>query len=108
MERIALADKFFDIVRNGEKISTLRYRYRDYKIGAGIFYSDTSEETALINITNVIHKTFMEINDDDALLENFNSAEELKSELRVFYPDIKDSDEVTQVMFKYSQEGVSK
>lgn len=97
--KIALADKFFDIVDNGNKTTTIRYKHRDYKIGDGQFYSDTSDKVLDIYITNVIYKTFGELNDSDALTDGFNGVEELKSELLGFYPTAKDKDEITKVSF---------
>ena len=97
--KIALADKFFDIVDSGKKTTTIRYKHRDYKIGEGQFYSDTSDRTSNIYITNVLYKTFGELSDTDALTDGFNGVEELKSELLGFYPMAKDEDEVTKVVF---------
>lgn len=99
MERIALADKFFDLVLNGFKTTTIRAKHRDYKIGDGQFYSDNTNFTIPITITGVEYKTFGELNNDDSITDGFANADELKNELLKFYPHLTDLDEITKVKF---------
>jgi hypothetical protein len=100
MERIALADKFFELVNNGTKTSTIRYKHRDYKTGECLFYSYTSDLTARVEITDVSYKTFAELTEDDAKQDGFKDLHELKSTLYDIYPNIKLKDEITKVIFK--------
>lgn len=100
MERIALAPKYFDIVADGRKTTTIRYGHRDYKTGNGEFYCDICGRRQNIVITDVTCKAFCEITDSDALTDGYASAEDLKSDLKEFYPQIQDTDEVTKVTFR--------
>lgn len=99
MERIALADRFFTLVDSGVKTTTIRYKRRNYNTGDGMFYSDTSDLTRSIYINNVEYKTFGELTNADAITDGFKNLAELKSELLSFYPDCKETDEITRVTF---------
>ena len=99
MERIALAERFFDKVEAGIKTSTIRYKHRDYKTGIGEFYSDCTDRTKQIAITDVVYKKFGEMTERDAIQDGFETLEELRSELLSFYPTAQDEDEVTKVVF---------
>jgi hypothetical protein len=88
LERIALAPKYFDVVADGRKTTTIRYGHRDYKTGKVQFYCDICGRQQDIFITNVQYKKFSEITDDDALTDGYLSADELKAGLLEFYPNI--------------------
>jgi hypothetical protein len=101
MEKIALADEYFELIERGIKTSTIRYRKRDYNLGKCQFYSDTSDKITIVEITEIEYKTFGELTEDDALHDGFKTLVELKSTLKRFYPDVKDGDIVTRVVFKF-------
>ena len=56
----------------------------EYVIGRFKTYEDV-----LLKITKVGYKMFKSINDEDAMREGFNSADELKNELLEIYKDKK-------------------
>lgn len=97
--RIALADMFFPLVNSGAKTTTIRYKHREYPLGDAVFYSDTSEQTTDICIDGAKYKTFGELTDMDAITDGFCNITELRKELRGFYPECQDADEITKVIF---------
>jgi hypothetical protein len=99
MERIALADEFFELIEKGIKRSTIRYKKRNYQCGDCEFYSETSEKTVKVKIENIEYKTFNELTEEDAIQDGFKSLNELKSVLKEFYPHANDKDDVTSVIF---------
>lgn len=99
MERIALAPRFFEMVAEGTKTTTIRYGHRDYKTGEGLFYCDICSREQQITITSVEYKTFGEISNEDALTDGYSNADELKTVLKEFYPEIHNNVEVTKVTF---------
>lgn len=101
MERIALADKFFEKIQNGTKTATVRYGFRDYKIGECEFYSDT--QSTMVTINMISYCSFSGLTDIDAQREGYETREELQNAIRRFYPTIQDTD--TIVLFKAIKAG---
>lgn len=99
MQKIALADKFFQTVRTGLKTATVRYRKRDYDLGEAEFYSDATDEIIPITITRITYMRFGNLCIADALMDGFHSTNELKNALLKFYPEAQENDVVTQVVF---------
>jgi hypothetical protein len=99
MERIALADEYFDLVNNGIKTSTIRYKRRNYNIGECKFYSDTTDKTTIVKIKEIQYKIMSDLTEQDAIQDGFRSLAELKGALLRFYPNATDSDEITKVIF---------
>lgn len=98
MERVALADQYFLLIKSGQKTTTVRYGKRNYKIGCCEFYSDNYN--AQVNVEKVEYKQFKELNESDALTDGFSCLDELKGALKGFYPNVKDDDVVTKVTFR--------
>ena len=99
MQRIALADKFFNLVKEGKKVSTVRYKKRDYKLGKFEFYSDTSDMTIQGAIIDVTYMKVFDLDDVHAVLDGFEDRDELINALLEFYPDMHGDDDVTIVSF---------
>ena len=53
----------------------------------------------MLRITAIEERTFADIDDALARIETYRRAEELRSSLRRFYPDIQDEDQVRIIHF---------
>ena len=90
MEVIKFKDHYYPAIKNKVKTQTMRMSHKridvkedDYVIGRFKNYEDV-----LLKITKVGYKMFKSINDEDAMREGFNSADELKKELSEIYKDM--------------------
>ena len=90
MEIIKFKDHFYQQIKNGQKTQTMRMPHKrkditenEYVIGRFKNYEDV-----LLKITKIGYKMFKSINDEDAKREGFNTAEELKNELKEIYKDV--------------------
>ena len=100
--KLRIEDKFIDQIIVGSKVSTIRYGL--------IFLSDklisfNSEERRINVILERVDysKSFGDLTQENALNDGFQSLEELKKELKKFYPDILDSDQISIIHFKYAE-----
>jgi hypothetical protein len=98
MEKIALADKFFEKVKDGTKTSTVRYGLRNYELGDCLFYSDI--QSTMVKINMISYCSFSGLTDSDAKREGYETKEELQNAVREFYPAVQDTDTMTIVTFE--------
>ncbi len=106
--RLPLADKYFGSVRARAKIGTIRWtRDRELDIPEGaycVLFSRATGASLEVEVKRVWRKQFGELGPEEAQLENHQyppSPNELKTELKAYYPTIKDDDTVTMVEFRY-------
>jgi len=85
-------------VLRGEKRSTIRTGQRHFEVGPLVLQSGS--ESALVRVTAVQHKSFRELTEEDAKKEGYNSLEELRHELRLLYPSIRQNSPLTLVEFE--------
>ena len=95
---IEIDDDYIDLIRTGEKSTTIRMGKRDYKTGLSIFFSE--KRSIILEITAIEYQMFSEINESDAIKDGFNSLNELVDNLHVYYPALNKTDIVTIVSFK--------
>lgn len=84
---IKFKDKYFEAIVNGSKTQTMRMPHKRLEVNEGelavaIFPTHPSLN---LRITKVGYKYFKSINDADAKREGFESADELKAELKEIY-----------------------
>ncbi len=101
-EFISLSDEYFDLIRDGNKKSTIRFGKRFYKEGPCILYSENQSE--LVRITQVEYIRFNNLTYKNALNDGFSSLDDLVQSLRKFYTDLKNDDEMTVVYFSYGSD----
>lgn len=97
MVEIALHPDFMPLVRNGKKITTVRYGKRDYATGDALFVAGDDKQPITIN--GCEYKSFGELTEPDAHNDGFSGLEELTSVLLKFYPHAQSDDTVTIVRF---------
>ena len=87
MVHIKFKDEYFDSILEGSKTQTMRMPHKRIEVKEGehaIAIFPTRPSLAL-KITKVGYKYFKSINDADAQREGFESANELKAELKEIY-----------------------
>ncbi|RLG81626.1 MAG: ASCH domain-containing protein [Thermoprotei archaeon] len=89
-------------ILEGRKTATIRRgivkpKYREVIIHGG------GKPVAKVLIERVYHKRVLELTDDDARKDGFNSKEELVRELKKVYPGIEDNEWMTIIEFKLLQ-----
>ena len=84
---VKFRQEYYDLIVNGSKTQTMRLPAKriDVNPGEKIIAVFPEGEELLLRITDVGYKYFRSINDDDAKLEGFSSADELKKELTEIY-----------------------
>ena len=85
----------------GNKTVTIRRGIRQYAPGDKVLVNATNprEKTNII-IKKIEHKKFKQIDDKLAHKEGMKKAEDVKNNLKSFYPDIKDNDSMTVIHFE--------
>ena len=95
---ISLKSKYFKLVEKGKKKSTVRAGNRKYNLGPATLVSN--EKSIDILIDKIEIKFFGELTEQDAILDGFDSRDELLDALLGFYPKIHMFEPVTIVHFK--------
>ena len=104
-EFIKFKDEYFKLIIDGVKTQTMRMPQSRLNVKSGdlIMAVFPSKHDLLLKITRVGYKAFKSINDEDAKLEGFNNADELKETLKEIYKDymILDSSRFYYYRFEY-------
>lgn len=98
---IALSPDLVEAVMTGKEKATIRKGRRNYPLGRAVFDAKTTKIP--IEITALDIKQYKDLSDEDGQLDGSVSKEELKASLRIYYPDIQDTNEVTIVHFKLAR-----
>ena len=91
MTVIKFRDEFYQKIRNGEKVQTMRTPSHRLDVVPGDFAACVFpgiDEQLFVTITDVGYKYFKSLNDEDARLEGFESVHELKKVLLDIYPTL--------------------
>ena len=97
---VRFSARYYDSVAAGAKTATTRWNDPCAPGPAWFLFEFDDEYRRLAGvIDSVASKRFDEIDDDDAHLEQCDSADELREGLRLHYPQITDSDRVDVVRF---------
>ena len=97
---IYFASKFFDMIDEGKKTTTVRRGARAYTPGLYNTYSPARTVHGYVWIDNTQVTTLGALTEEVAHTDGFNSLEELKNELLSFYPELTDDSEVTIVTLR--------
>jgi len=91
MEIMKFKDHYYPAIKNGVKTQTMRMPHKRFNVNENEYVIGRFKtyEDILLKITKVGYKMFKSINDEDAMREGFNSADELKNELLEIYKDKK-------------------
>ena len=85
----------------GDKTATIRRGIRRWAPGDKVLVNSSNpREKTNILIKKIEHKKYKNIDDKLAHKEGFKKAEDLKVQLKEFYPDIKENDSMTVVYFE--------
>ena len=98
IKRLKLADKYIDLVLSNKKISTIRYGH--IQVENKVILLESRFRKVMVKVIKVDYtKNFGDLNEEDALNDGFNDLTHLKSELKIFYPFIKNDALVTIIKF---------
>lgn len=95
---LRLRSEFFDVVRRGQKCSTIRAGRRNFKVGPLILQSNF--DTLTVQVTEVVYKKLGELTQDDAQTDGFVTLEELRTTLKKIYPNLHKNSTVTLIYFQ--------
>ncbi len=94
--------RYVEDILSGRKKATIRRGIVKPKHDEIIIHGG-GRPVAKIRVSRVIHKRLYELTDEDALKDGFKSRDELLTELRRVYPDIRDDEWVTIIEFDIVQ-----
>lgn len=102
LEKVKFNSKYISLIREGIKTQTMRIPNKRIKTPVGkiiaAVFPGTLNVIALL-ITKKGYKQFKNIDDDDAKREGFNTADELKMELKNIYPHLEDYNRIYYYQF---------
>jgi len=103
---LRLSPEFFTAVYRGDKRTTIR-KGRKFPT-SDLLLLEGGKEHLLVRVTDVIHKRFSKLTDEDARNDGFSSLHDLQSSLRVLYPDLQGNSIVTIICFQplWRREGI--
>jgi len=96
---LGLKDTYYELVISRKKTSTIRYGF--------VFFNDiittltfSNKPPVNVKIRKIEYsKTFNDLSDLDAELDGYNCLDNLKNDIRKYYPTIEDSSPITIVYF---------
>lgn len=102
MQELKLANDLFISLFEGTKRATVRRGSRDIIKGAmALEAADGGGWGVIVNVTEVRHKKLSELTDEEAKADCAESAGELTTDLKRFYPDITSNSDITIVFFDF-------
>ncbi len=98
MRHLEFSGNYRDLLLSGKKRATIRKRISKLKEGDKVFVHCGGEIIGKARILSIEKKKIDEITDEDAILDGFNSRDELLNELRRIYGD---EDEFYVIKFEF-------
>jgi uncharacterized protein YqfB (UPF0267 family) len=95
--RLRLLPEFFEAVRSGRKHTTMRLGRKWFQPGLLLFECDS--DSLAVNVTEVLHKQFADLTENDARDDGIEHLNTLKKTLRSIYPSISNESYLTIIRF---------
>lgn len=102
-EFIQMSTKYIQDILVGHKRTTIRKGERKYKKGKCFICFDNN--TLIVEIKDIRYIRFKELSINDALNDGFNTVDELKRELQLYYGQLLDDQILSIVEFSINMEG---
>lgn len=96
--RLRLLPEFFEAVRSGRKRATIRLGRKWFQ--PGLLLLDSDSESLAVNVTDVVHKRFSDLTEDDAHTDGVDGLDALRAVLRSIYPVIHNTSYLTIIRFR--------
>jgi hypothetical protein len=95
-------ENLFEPILRGTKTCTIRLGSRPITLGPLLFRSTAKQDNLQVevNVTDVIVKRAGDITDEEAQKDGVQSAKDLFTRIRVFYPNLVDDDIITVITFE--------
>ena len=97
--RINFDSEFVGAIVNGRKVTTVRKGIKRYPVGRIVDLTANNQPFARARVDRVVVKRVKELTERDALLDGFESREELIDALKKIYGNVEDEELVTVVHF---------
>ncbi len=97
--RINFDSEFVSAIVNGRKVTTVRKGIKRYPVGRIVDLTANNQPFARARVDRVVVKRVKELTERDALLDGFESREELIDALKKIYGNVEDEELVTVVHF---------
>ncbi len=98
-KRINFDSEYISAIKNGKKVTTIRKGIKRYPVGRIVDLTADSKPFARARVDKVVVKRVRELTDHDAVLDGFESREELIDALRRIYGGVREEEFVTVVHF---------
>lgn len=100
MTTLKLRKEMFPFILSGAKTSTSRYGIRDIKTQDKLIFVASEDDSCTINtlVTDIQYCRFIDLTEEEAIAEGYNSLAELKAVLKKLY-NPQDDDYFTLVTF---------
>ena len=95
---LRLFPEFISAVKEGGKSSTVRMGRKSFQTGFMLLEGD--HEKIPVRVTNITHKRFCDLTEEDAKADGAESLSTLEETLRSIYPTIRIKSPVTIVYFE--------
>jgi hypothetical protein len=105
---LRIATQFAEKVKMGQKHSTIRLGRRPFSPGDRLYLVDEAKQVITTTITGVSYKRLIDLTDQQAERDGFQSLRELIEALYKIYPNITPESDLTIIEFlpeEESQEG---
>lgn len=99
MTEITVDSKYWEAIRLGEKLGTMRLGHRDYVPGPCVLVG-TDGLRVQAEILKVVHLRFGEISPTHAIIEGYTNRRELQRDLADHYGIIYSNDPMTFVLWR--------
>jgi len=101
MQELKLSSELFPLIYAGAKRATVRSGKTAITPGSLALESGDGGWGIIVKVTDVRHKKVSELTDEEAQLDCADSAQELVSLLKDFYPNIQPTDDITVILFDF-------
>lgn len=95
--RLRLLPEFFEAIRSGKKHATIRLGRK--WLQPGLLLLESNSESLAVNVTEVIHKKFSDLTENDAYDDGFDCLSLLTETLHSMYPNAHNDSYMTIIRF---------
>ena len=100
MQIITFNIKWFNLILNNYKKTTIRLGKRDYCIGSVLFDFTEINNTIIKEIIYIKHIKFNSITEEMAVEDGYLNKSDLIKSIKEYYPDIKKDSIITYIIWK--------
>jgi len=101
MKSLNFKKKYLALLKEGNKVATLRLGRKNYKENELVKIIAGNEFVGVARIVRVRYLTWNDLKGEDIAMEGMKSKKELKKELKNIYGKFRKDEEFTQIVFEF-------